>query len=290
MAENIIGFNSYQVLDLLKSGTEYLKIKGVEHPRVEADLILAHVLEKTRAELYLEREREVALPAVEEYAEFLVRRGNREPLAYLLGKKEFMGLDFFVDQRVLIPRPETELLVEKVIATVKRRPEQKRWRILDLGTGSGVLAISLAYFLPQVEVTAVDVSKAALDVACLNAHRLDVKIDFQHGDLFEGLRNKKFDIVVSNPPYISFKEYYHCAPEVKKEPILALLGGFDGLSYYRKISDQVAEFLNPKGLLFLEIGCSQGRDVADLFERRGFKTKVIPDYAGLDRILQAEKE
>jgi len=286
--DNIL--QSYSVIELLHRGTEYLKACGVTEPRAEADILLAHVLGISRDRLYLERDLEVKYQAKERFAELLSGRGNREPMAYLLKTREFMGLRFFVDQRVLIPRPETEILAERILEIGGKRTDYKFGNILDLCTGSGALAITLAKNWPEATVAAVDISLEALAVAAFNADRMQVRIDFHHGDLFYPVINQKFDVIVSNPPYVSPEEYAQCLPEVKKEPKLALLGGSDGLEFYRRIAADAEKVLSAKGIILMEIGFSQGKMVRELFEKSGFKTVIISDYAGLDRIVQAEKE
>ncbi|HHV64443.1 MAG TPA: peptide chain release factor N(5)-glutamine methyltransferase [Peptococcaceae bacterium] len=288
--ETSLTFNSVRILDLLIAGAGYLEQKGVDFPRVEADLLLSHVLGVSRVDLYLMREEDISGEKLRQYAELLVKRGDREPLAYLLKTREFMGLDFYVDQRVLIPRPETELLVEKILEIGKTRYLGEQVRILDLGTGSGAIAVSLAYYWPEASLTAVDISGKALAVAEENARRHKVKLDLRQGNLFRPVSGEKFTIIASNPPYVSQEEYTFCSPEVKKEPTLALLGGWDGLEFYREIALRAGEYLLPGGFIILEIGQAQGPKVAELFRDKGFETSIYPDYAGLDRIVLAEKK
>ncbi|MGI6451455.1 MAG: peptide chain release factor N(5)-glutamine methyltransferase [Desulfitobacteriia bacterium] len=290
MMDEDFTFKSAQTLDLLIAGAKYLEQRGVAAARVEADLILSHVLGVSRAQLYLQREEDVAAEKIRQYTELLVRRGDREPLAYLFKTREFMGLDFYVDQRVLIPRPETELLVEKILEIGKNNFSGEQIRVLDLGTGSGAIAISLAYYWPEVSLTAVDISAGALAVAQENARRHKVKLDLRQGDLFQPVSGEKFAVIASNPPYVSPEEYSLCSPEVKKEPTLALLGGSDGLDYYRCLALQAREHLLPGGFIIMEIGQAQGLKVRELFRAEGFETSIFLDYAGLDRIVLAKKE
>ncbi|NLM20447.1 MAG: peptide chain release factor N(5)-glutamine methyltransferase [Peptococcaceae bacterium] len=284
------------VLEMLLRGAEYLQARGVVQPRAEADILLAHTLGISRDKLYLRRNLKVSNQDQERYVKLLQRRGKREPLAYVVNKREFMGLEFYVDERVLIPRPETEILAEKILALRETKSHSgynkkyKSPRVLDLCTGSGALAISIAYYWPEAKVTAVDISKAALEVAKYNAANLQTPIDFRQGDLFEPLNDEKFDIIVSNPPYVSQREYVECSPEVKHEPPLALLAGEDGLDFYRKIAAQASRFLGNEGLIWVEIGCTQGKQVVTFFTDKGFKTVIFRDYAGLDRIVLVAKE
>ncbi|MGM9571517.1 MAG: peptide chain release factor N(5)-glutamine methyltransferase, partial [bacterium] len=217
-------------------------------------------------------------------------RQAHQPIAYITGEKEFMGLSFQVDKRVLIPRPETELLAEAVIAEYKEAKQPIR--ILDLGTGSGALAVSLAKFLPQARVTAVDISSAALEVAKSNARRLGVldRVDFRQGDLWLALAEdeESFDVIVSNPPYISEREMAGLDRDVLDyEPHLALEAKENGLEFYRLISERLEEFLSPGGLIAFEAGWKQASEVAwlliltDLIE----KTEIRKDYAGIERVV-----
>ncbi len=282
-------FNSFALLELLHTGSEYLEAHGIAEPRTEADILMAYVLETSRDRLYLERDLQISRQDREKYAGFLIRRGNRKPLAYLLKTREFMGLEFYVDSRVLIPRPETEILVE-IILEIGKNISYRRKKILDLCTGSGALAVAIAYYWREAAIVAADISQEALNVAVHNADLMKVKIDFRQGDLFQPVINERFDIIVSNPPYVSASEYSQCSPEVRQEPSLALLGGIDGLEFYRRIAAQADHFLYPGGVILMEIGSSQGIKVAEIFAGQAYKTVIIPDYAGLDRIVRAEKE
>ena len=290
------GLKDTSILQMLLLGAEYLRARGVADSRAEADILLAHILGISRDKLYLERDLKVSDQDLKWYARLVERRGKREPLAYVVNKREFMGLEFYVDQRVLIPRPETEILVEKVLAMGKTKYDmghnkgETKPRVLDLCTGSGALAVAISYYWPEAKITAVDLSADALEVAKYNAAKMKTPIDFRQGDLFQPLNEEKFDIIVSNPPYVSIKEYAECSPEVKHEPPLALLAGEDGLDFYRRIAAQAGNFLRATGTIFLEIGCTQGKRVVELFAENGFKTVIFPDYAGLDRIVLAEKE
>ena len=277
------------ILELLKTGTAYLKSHGVDDSRAEADILLAYVLNTTRDILYLNIDDTVPNHENNRYAEFLKRRGSREPLAYLLNKRDFMDFEFYVDERVLIPRPETELLVEKLLEFGKSRI-QSEIRLLDLCTGSGVLAVTISNYWPEASIVAVDISEGALAVARINADKLQVKVDFRQGDLFEPVKGEKFDIIVSNPPYISQTEYEECSPEVKKEPVLALLAGEDGLNFYRRMAKEAQDYLCPEGRILMEIGCGQAHEVKSIFEEKGYKCTVYSDLAGLDRIVLADKE
>lgn len=282
--------NSLKIKDLLKEGAQYLESCAVPDARTEADLLLAYVRHIPRDKLYLDFDQDVLPGEKAQYLELVQKRGSRAPLAYLLETREFMGLNFYVNEHVLIPRPETEILAEKILEQGKTKYKGKAARILDLCTGSGALAVTIARYWPEARITAVDISEEALLVAGKNAMRQSVKIDLRRGDLFTPVGNEQFDIIVSNPPYVSVSEYEQCSPEVKQEPALALLGGSDGLDFYRKIAVEAGNFLHPGGMVMLEIGCNQAAAVGRLLSSNGYKTAVFTDYAGLDRIVTAEKE
>lgn len=224
-------------------------------------------------ELYLHLQRTIGL------------RMQHVPLQYITHSQEFMGLDFFVDERVLIPRLDTEILAEMVCGVSKGR------KVLDLCTGSGCLAVSIAKLGSPLSVTASDISEQALIIAGGNAERNRVGIEYIQSDMFEKL-DSHFDIIVSNPPYITTKEISVLSPEVcEHEPLLALDGSSDGLYFYRIIAAEAGKHLNKDGDLFLEIGCEQGISVTKLLTDAGFSyVRVIKDYAGLDRIVHGKME
>jgi release factor glutamine methyltransferase len=298
-------FAHKKVIDYLVEGTAYLAERGVDDPRTEADLLLAYSLGVTRDRLYVEREKVLDWKQTEKFWAFLVRRGKREPLAYIIKTREFMGLDFYVDQRVLIPRPETEMLIEKLIELTKKESRDQeitknidKYRnkeiqneeisVLDLCTGSGAIAIAVACHLSAAKIAAADISEEALAVARQNAQKHKVEIDFRQGDLFDPFTNEKFDWILTNPPYVTQQEMEGCAPEVLQEPHLALCGGEDGLAIYRRIAEQADSYLKPEGKILLEIGCDQALPVCSLFEQKGYKTSVFNDLAGLNRMILAE--
>lgn len=279
-----MNMKSTAILQLLKTGASYLGSCGVDDPRAEADILLAYALDTTRDKLYTDINAAVADDRKNKFTELLQRRGSREPLAYLLKNRNFMGFDFYVDERVLIPRPETELLVQKVVDIAKNKKSSPT-KILDLCTGSGILAITIAYYLPGSSIVAVDISEGALAVARINAERLQVSVDFRQGDLLLPVKGEKFDIIVSNPPYVSEQEYEACSPEVKKEPTLALLAGEDGLDFYRRVSKEIQQHLLPGGTVLMEIGWNQAPEVIELFREKGYTCTRFSDLAGLDRII-----
>jgi release factor glutamine methyltransferase len=277
----------WNIKELLEWTTRYFAEKGIEEPRLEAELLLTRVLHKDRVYLYTHYEAPVNQQERGQYRELIKRRVKGEPVAYILGVKEFMSLEFSVSPSVLIPRPETELLVEKALEILSSRTTA---RVCDIGTGSGAIAVSLAYYAPQIEVKAVDISAAALEIARQNAEQHGVKIDFFHGDLLEPFDEERFDLVVANLPYISELEYQSLSPEVRLfEPELALLGGEDGLEPYRRLISVAGNYLKPQGYILFEIGAAQGEAAREMLT--GFvQVELIPDYAGHDRILLGRRD
>ncbi|NMB40494.1 MAG: peptide chain release factor N(5)-glutamine methyltransferase [Firmicutes bacterium] len=280
---------------VLQGGTSFLKQKGLRFPRQEAEILLAFLLGRERPYLYAHGEEKVAPELEKTYKKILQRRGARIPLAYITGKKEFMGLGFSVNKNVLIPRPETEHLVEAVIAWGKKfyaQSEQKETlKILDLGTGCGNIAVALAHYLPFSFVTGVDLKKEAVELACQNAQNVGVnkRTRFLCGDFWEPLvpGEDTFNVIVSNPPYIPREELFTLSPEVQNEPRLALDGGPDGLTAYRHIFDNVQKFLTCPGLLAVEIGDKQAKNIWEMSSRLAFlrNIEIIKDYAGISRVI-----
>ena len=282
------------IRDALKRGCEVLEGAGSESPRLDAQVLLLAVLREERTVLVSHPERELASQEEQLYNQYISERALGKPVSYITGMKEFMGLEFAVNEAVLIPRPETELLVEEAVRVLNG----KAMRVLDLCTGSGAIAVSIRHFVPQAEVTATDLSEEALKVARENAERLTAGgIRFLQGDLFEAFSNLQapgselFNLIVSNPPYIPAKVIDGLMPDVKDfEPRLALDGGTDGLDIYRRLIPQAAEHLAPGGVLLLEIGFDQGETVPDLCRQAGLgNIAVLKDLAGLDRVVRAER-
>ena len=286
---------------LLRRATERLALAGIEsgEARVEARLLIQHTFRLTREQLVTRSDSEVD-PALLE--PLLVRREDREPLAYLLGEREFYGLPFFVTPAVLIPRPETELLVEIALNSPSLTPTKSenaegRGRgmgaIADIGTGSGCIAVTLAKLLPNVSIYATDISEDALTVARRNAERHGVGVTFLQGDLLAPLpEGLLFDAIISNPPYIAQSEASTLAPEVVGgEPHVALFDReADGLGFYRRLARDAPEKLVPGGLLAVEVGMGQSEFVAELFEGAGLENvRVIPDLAGIGRVVCGKK-
>lgn len=260
----------------------------------EAELIFTEVLKCKRSELYLNRKRHLNIPDSRFLASILRRRAQGEPLQYILGKTEFMGLEFEVNPDVLIPRPETEILVESVIK-ILNQPEyrSRRLDVLDVGTGSGCIAISLAKLYPGINITATDISEPALRVSRRNAFLNGVvdKIRFMQSDLFASrkLVSGGYDVIVANPPYIAGDEIDGLQPEISFEPDIALNGGEDGLDFYRKIIKSAYSYLKAGGILALEAGFGQKSAIKNIFQKSGkFEIiDIIKDYNEIDRVIIA---
>jgi release factor glutamine methyltransferase len=269
---------------LLASAAARLKQAGVESAPFEAQLMLAHVLKQDRVWLAVNRDRAVPARDCERFARFVKERSSRKPLQYVLGETGFYGHTIFVNKHVLIPRPETEILVEQVV---------KRWKagyrsILDIGTGSGAIAIALAKGLPQARVTATDISARALAVAGKNIahHHLSGRVKLVKADLFPVTRTK-YDVIVSNPPYIPSQDIRSLQPEVAEhEPRPALDGGSDGLDFYRRIIAGCPLRMNPGGMMALEIGQGQGEAVRKMISSE-LSVTVLPDLGAIPRVVVA---
>ncbi|BAS28929.1 peptide chain release factor N(5)-glutamine methyltransferase [Limnochorda pilosa] len=274
------------LLELLRLATGYLREKGVEQPRLDAEVLLAHVLKTERIMLYVHHDRPLEPEEVTAYRALVARRGRREPAPYLTGEKEFHGLPFRVTPAVLVPRPETEHLVAVALAFAG----DGAWHGFDVGTGSGVLAVTLAVRCPQARLVASDLSPEALAVARENAqrHGVDDRVELVEGDLWAGREPRgAWDLVISNPPYLTAQEMAGLPPEVRWEPQLALDGGPDGLAVIRRLAAEAWAHLRPGGLLAFEIGASQAAACLELLENTGHyrDARVTHDHAGLPRVV-----
>ncbi|MCG6955629.1 MAG: peptide chain release factor N(5)-glutamine methyltransferase [Gemmatimonadetes bacterium] len=284
----------WTVLRLMRWSGEYLEGKGVERGRLDAEHLLAHALGVGRLQLYLQFDRPLERRELDRFRPLLRRRAQREPLQYILGRAAFRELDLHVNRRVLIPRPETEVLVEEVLAWA-RAQRRKAMSAVDLGTGSGAIALSLAFEGPFTEVVAVDASAAALEVAEENvrASGLVDRVDLRRGSLFDALAAREaFDVVVSNPPYVSEAEMATLQPEVGEwEPREALLGGPDGLGVIRSIVAGASRHMAAGGLLALEVGAGQaGLVTAEVESAGGYdEVRVRRDLSGRERVVLARR-
>ena len=268
----------------LTKGMIILKSNNIDSPKLKARLLLQFILKKSRQYLIVYDNEEVGKKEQWEYFVDIEKLTQGVPLQHITHRQEFMKMDFFVDENVLIPRSDTEILVEEVIKISKKIDRPK---VLDLCTGSGAIAISIAKNVPSADVYAVDISEKALEIAQKNAEKLEAKINFVKSDLFDKLDNKKFDIIVSNPPYIRKDEIKKLSEEVQKEPKIALDGGEDGLDFYRIIAEQAINYLKTGSFLCFEIGYNQKNDVIKIIEdEQNYKnTYCKKDLYGNDRII-----
>ena len=283
------------VLEVIQRSTEFLSKKGVESPRLQVELLLAHLLNQPRMKLYLNFERTLADTELATLREFVKRRGNREPLQHIIGTSNFCGYEFLVNRHVLIPRPETEILAEHAWNFLQKRLENSGGATaLDFGTGSGCLAVMLAIKCPTAKIYALDLSSCALGVARENAmrHKVFDRIIFDEGDGFAPIAEEtKFDLIVANPPYISSEEISTLEIEVKEyDPKLALDGGPDGLSFFRMLAGEAASWLNAEGRLMMEFGEGQAAVIREIFESQKWIVQAEErDYSQRERFLIARR-
>jgi release factor glutamine methyltransferase len=281
------------VLDSIKLSTEYLQSKGIESPRINAELLLANILNCKRLDLYLKFDQPLKEEEIGTYREFIKRRGKFEPLQYITGLVEFYGMEFKVNKNVLIPRPETEILVETIISS--SNPEGNI-DILDIGTGSGNIAVALAKNLLNSKISAVDKSPEALETAKENAklNSVEDRIEFFNYSIINGnnFSTKKFDIIVSNPPYVPVAEFSKLQPELKVyEPRIALTDEGDGFSFFKIIASIAKNILKENGKLFFEVGKDQYSMVEQILRDNNFKNiNIKKDYLDIERVIYGEFE
>ena len=284
----------WKVLKLIEWSGQYLEEKGVERGRLDAEHLLAHAMSTTRLDLYLQYDRLLSGPELDQYRPLLTRRARREPLQYIVGRTGFRNLELEVDQAVLIPRPETEILVDEVLQWVSEN-KLKKPVALDIGTGSGAIALSLVHEGPFSRVVATDTSSVALEVATRNSlmSGLSDRVDFRLGEFYEPLTvGEVFEVIVSNPPYVADGEAQDLDPEVREwEPGVALYAGPDGLAALRRIATGVVPYLKPGGLLALEVGLGQAEYIKELLKNtEEFETvRVCRDLTGRERIVLAHR-
>ncbi len=269
-------------IELLSWGQKQLSDSGITDAKTDAWLLLEFVTGLNRAAYFLSLKENVSEDTAGCYQKLISRRRERIPLQYLTGEQDFMGLTFAVDESVLIPRQDTETLVELVLPHIRGK------RVLDVCTGSGCIAISLQKLGMPALCHAVDISEKALSVAEKNAGNLQADVRFWQSDLFERV-TESYDIIVSNPPYIPVDVIPELMPEVREhEPLLALEGGHDGLDFYRRLAAEAGKYLRQDGSLYMEIGCAQGTAVIDLLQRQSYgEIQVYQDMAGKDRVISA---
>ena len=275
-----------KIKEAIKKGTINLKIKVVEEPNLKARLLMQYILNKSRQYILVYDNKQLTQAQEFQYFRNIEKLIKKFPLQHITHQQEFMKMTFYVDENVLIPRPDTEILVEEVIQIAKKINAKK---ILDMCTGSGAIAVSLAKYIPDSRITAVDISSKALNIAKKNAksNQVENQITFVESNLFENLPKEKYDIIVSNPPYIKNEEIKTLDKEVQKEPKLALDGGIDGLDFYRAIIKQDYEYLKFNGYLCFEIGYDQKEEVMELIkqEEKYKDTYSKKDLYGNDRII-----
>ncbi len=305
---------TWTVLKIIQWTTEYLKGKGIENPRLDSEVLLAHLLKLDRVGLYLNYDRPLSKEELPSFREMIKRRGAREPLQYITGHQEFWSLDFKVTPDVLIPRPETEILVEEAVKVVSGQypegykgpgaGENRPPTILDLCTGSGCIAVSLAKELKNAVVYAADASDAALKVARENAEINGVqdRVTFLKGDLYGALESRPlttdrrpllFDLIVSNPPYVKSVDIPNIQPEVRDfEPRMSVDGGPEGLDFYRRILAGAPEYLAAGGWLMMEVGEGQAEAVSEMIKDAGaFESSLtVKDLSGIERVVKAHKK
>jgi len=295
------GATPWNIVKLLLWTTSYFKSHGIDSPRATAEILLAHILKLKRIDLYLQYDQPLGSDELTRFKALIKRRVNREPVAYIVGVKEFWSMDFIVTGNVLIPRPETECLVEAAISVLhqdsKQNAKDKSRRVLELGTGSGAIILALASRRTEHLFFASDRSLKAVELAKENAgcHGLDKVVDFFCGDWLTPLSDDRhrFDMIISNPPYIRTRAIGRLQPEIYSfEPIVALDGDQDGLLCLRLIIDSAYRYLNPGGSLMLEIGHDQKTEVKKTIDRCGNYEQVVfkKDYSGWDRVVQMQKK
>ncbi len=273
-----------KISEIINWAIDLLTGKDIENPKLDSEYIISHVLGMSRLELNLHQEDEVAGNDLSLIQSMISRRGKNEPLQYILGETNFYGLTLKVNEHVLIPRPETELLVEKI---VKENPEVDE--ILEIGTGSGAIAIALAANIKNAKIKAVDISNEALQIARENAAKNKVNIHFCFSDVFENVTGK-YDLIVSNPPYISNQEYQYLSREIREyEPSIALLADDNGLAVYKKILSSAKDYLTKKGKIYFEIGYSLSESIKKVAEENGFRNiETVKDLNDFDRMMVIE--
>jgi release factor glutamine methyltransferase len=282
----------WTVRELMKSAMEHLQRKGFEDARLNVELLLAHALDLQRIQLYLHFDRPLTSEELTNFRSLYERRLKREPVQYIIGSTNFMGLHFAVDSRVLIPRPETETLIEQTMLLCQRYPSTKTIQVLEVGTGSGNIAVSIAKYIRHAHVTAIDISRDALDVAEMNArmHSVDSQILFSLTDIFDSadeLFQKRFDLLVSNPPYIPKDEWEQLQTEVRDfEPCMALTDGKNGLQFYYRLIGLIPDILKSGGGIMLEVGFNQAQKVAREMKNAGIKQlQIANDLQGIPRVV-----
>lgn len=280
------------VFEAVRNAAEVLKNKGIENPIWEAGLLMSFVLKKDISYVFAHHDYSLSPETCEKYKELVRLRADGMPYQYITQNQEFMSLDFFVSSGCLVPRPETEILAEAALSWIKEK-NSDAVRVLDIGTGSGAIAVSIAYYAANTVVHAIDISREAIETAKRNAkkHKVNNRIHFIQKDFFGWEPDSPYDIVVSNPPYIPGPEISLLpAGIINYEPVTALDGGPDGLMFYREIAVKINKLLNPEGTVFVEVGAGQARSVSDIFENCGLLTSVYRDLSGTERVVRGDRK
>ena len=284
----------------LKWVSKLFKSVEIINPERETELLLSYFLKMNRSEIYLNSNRALKNKEKKQLENMIQERIRKIPLQYITKHQEFMGMDFLVEKGVLIPRPETEILVERVIERLKKRKSSSHIKIVDLGTGTGIIAISIAEFIKDITIYATDISKKSLQVALKNAqkHNCENKIIFLQGDLFGPFQGKieknSLDVIISNPPYVNLDDFKSLPSEIKdNEPEIALYGGVDGIDCYRKIIKGSPKFLKRDGFIALEVGVDQVKIIKELILKENNYRKnveIFKDYSGIERVVIAYRK
>lgn len=280
------------IKEVLKSSIEEINKLNIEDASMKVKMLLSDILGKEKEYLLIHDNEELSQDVLDNFYAKLNRLKDEEPIQYILNKQEFMGFEFYVDENVLIPQPDTEILVEEVVDISKKiNNNSNELRVLDMCTGSGAIAISLSKLIENASVSASDISDGALNVAKENAIKNSVNIEFYKSDIFNDIsKNVKFDIIVSNPPYIQTEVIKGLSKEVQSEPFIALDGGEDGLVFYREIIKNAKDYIVEDGYLALEIGYDQKESVTNLLRENGYKNIYSKtDLAGNDRVVVGQK-
>lgn len=272
--------------ELLQWTQGFFTKKGIDSPRLDAEILLAHVMQQERIYLYAHYDEPLEADELAAFRELVKKRAERISVAHLLGTKSFMGLDFTVNEDVLIPRPETEVMVETIVGA---QPATQPITILDIGTGSGAIIVSLLKYLPEATGVGVDISSNALTIAEKNSVNLGVaeRVSWLQSDLFADIPSQTFQWIVSNPPYLTQADMDSLQPEVQHDPPQALFGGADGLEFYRRIAKDAWSYLSDHGQCAVEIGAGQAQDVVKLFVDTGRYEleKIYEDYGHIERVI-----
>lgn len=296
MTTSSVEEKTWTILEVISASTDYLKSKGIDDARLNAELLLAHVLGCRRIDLYANFDQLLKDAERAHYKALLKRRVAREPLQYIVGETEFMGLRFFVNRRVLVPRPDTELLVERTVDLCRQYQEEtQRIQVLDIGTGSGNIAVAVARFVGNAYVTGIDISAEALEVAKRNveAHKLAERVALKQADVIKNSIQsvgEPFDIIVSNPPYISKEDFRYLSPEIRDyEPRFAACDEADGSIFFRRISEIAKRLLRGDGHLLFEVGFGQSEKVQEIMGKSGFtELEVFKELVGIERVVKGK--